>query len=79
MAEFTVHRVYDVGDVVQIDPDRLPLFGGCFAIIEEVRSWGVIGYVPMPDKEPGTIAPIRLDWADCRKIGAAKWAIEDDT
>ncbi len=78
MTEFSVYRVYEVGDVVQIDPERQPGFGGCLAIIEEVRDWGVVAYVPVPDKEPGTIAPIRLEWADCSHVGKAKWTTDEE-
>ena len=67
-------REVAVGDVVQIDPDKHPKFAACFAIVEEIRSWGVIAYVPVPDQQPGTIAPIRLAWDECVAIGHAVWA-----
>ena len=65
-----------VNDVVQINPELHPKFAACFAIVEEVRNWGVVAYVPIPDKEPGTIAPIRLEWKDCAPIGVAVWTEE---
>ena len=66
-------REIQIGDVVQIDPRLHPKFAACFAIVEEVRNWGVIAYVPIPDKEAGTIAPVRLEWKDCAPIGVAVW------
>ncbi len=40
------------GDVVQIDPDTDPIFGGCFAVIWEKTKVGAIGYVEIPGKRP---------------------------
>jgi len=71
-------REVSVGDVVQINPEAHPKFAACFAIVEEVRAWGVIAYVPVPDKQPGTIAPIRLEWKDCAPIGHAIWVQPPD-
>lgn len=78
MATFETFSTVNVADVVQIDPEKLPLFGGCFAIVEEVRAWGVVAYVPVPDKQPGTIAPVRLEWTHFAPIGASKWGILEE-
>ena len=74
-------REVSVGDVVQINPEAHPKFAACFAIVEEVRVWGVVAYVPVPDKHPGTIAPIRLEWKACAPIGRVVWtqALDEET
>ncbi len=76
MNEFMIGQDAKVGDVVQIDPEIHPKFAACFAIVEEVKSWGVVAYVPVPDKQPGTIAPVRLEWKHCAPIGRAMWTEE---
>jgi hypothetical protein len=37
-----------VGDVVQIDPEHDPVFGGCFLIVSEPKAFGAQGYVHIP-------------------------------
>jgi hypothetical protein len=47
-------------DVVQADPATSD-WGPAFVIVEEVRSWGIIGYTPTP-KSGGRVAHVRLEW-----------------
>lgn len=61
------------GDVVQIDPAHGLMWGGCFLLVEEVKSWGVQGFVPMPeraDKPPGC-AHLRVPWKHMELVGTA--------
>lgn len=58
------------GAVVQIDPASDEVFGGCMVIVTEVRGWGVIGYMQMPEKER---AYIRLGFGDIESVGKARW------
>lgn len=39
-----------VGDIIQIDPEHDPAFGGCLMVVSEVKSWGVQCYIAIPDK-----------------------------
>lgn len=58
-----------VGDVLQIYPDHLVL-GGCFAVVTEVRDWGVLADVPLATDK---VAPVRLRPDEFRVIGGAHW------
>lgn len=59
------------GSVVQIDPGHDLTFGGCFMIIEEVKSWGFTGYVqPL---RPGALAYYRVPFEACSYVGEAQW------
>lgn len=35
------------GQIIQIDPDKHQQhgYGGCLLVVEEVRGWGVLGYI----------------------------------
>lgn len=59
-----------VGQVWQIDP-AVEMFGGCFLIVSEVKSWGVQGYVRVPG---GGDAFVRKAWDVLTYIGVAEWA-----
>lgn len=63
------------GDVIQIDPTRDKLFGSCFMMVTEVKSWGVVGYVEIPSKGR---AYYRCATEDFFHIGAAHWVPEDE-
>jgi hypothetical protein len=58
-----------VGDVIQIHPDQRAL-GGCFAVVTEVRGWGVIADVPV---SRAGVAPVRLQESEYIRIGKAEW------
>ena len=64
-----------VGDVFQIDP-AVEMFGGCFIIVSEVKSWGVQGYVRVPGEGD---AFVRKRWDVLQRIGIAVWARADET
>jgi hypothetical protein len=34
----------NIGDIVQLKPE-LKMFGACFLVVTEVKTWGVQGYV----------------------------------
>jgi hypothetical protein len=38
------------GDIVQLDPETSTnqAFGACVAIVDKVKPWGVVCYIPMP-------------------------------
>ncbi len=61
-----------VGDVVQIDPTCQTKFPACFAIVDEVRPWGVVAYVPIPGPNTGK-AYVRLESQEFHRIGLAMW------
>jgi hypothetical protein len=62
-----------VGDVVQIVPHHK--WGGCLAVVDDVRAWGVIAAVRLPhnDGSPAGDAYTRLAWADFQPVGKAVW------
>lgn len=72
------------GDIVQIGPTYRPAnFCYCFLVVEEVRSWGVKGYVagPHPHKI-GKVTqcaryPVRVTWEQIHWVGKAHWFSED--
>lgn len=68
--------VIAVGDVIQISPTwpGHPALGGLFALVEEIRGWGVIAFV---DAGEGKRAYVRCQTADYVRIGRAEWLPED--
>lgn len=66
----------DVGDVVQISPDKDSVFGGCFLLVTEVKSWGVQGFVQIPNKGE---AYYRASHDRVERIGKAVWVPKEST
>jgi len=66
-----------VGDVVQINPDKDEVFGGCFMVVEEVKVWGFQGYCDMPSKDRG-VFHYRVNREDCSRVGPAFWTLTED-
>lgn len=54
-------------DVVQLVLEHK--WAGCFAIVSEVRPWGVVAYIPIPLTEGTGNAPVRLAWSDFEPLG----------
>ena len=65
------------GDVVQIDPEHDEVFGGCFMIVTEPKSWGAQGYVPSLS-DGFSVAYYRCKREHLAKVGKAEWMIEED-
>ena len=72
-------RELQVGDVVQINPDKEDcFFGGCFMQVTEPKSFGAQGFILMPqsrDNPPGQ-AFFRCKFEDMEFIGKAAWVTE---
>ncbi len=67
-----------VGDVVQISPESLSAFRGCFMLVTEPKKWGAQGFVCMPkarDEWPGE-AYFRAEWSDMEYVGTAAFVPE---
>jgi len=55
-------------DVIQIKPPHR--WGGCFATVSIVRTWGVQAFVAIPNSvEPPGRAFIRLAWSEFEPLG----------
>jgi hypothetical protein len=66
MAGTNGHDIVQIGDIVLIKTTtETTLWGDCLLVVEEVRSWGVIGVVPGPGK---AIYPLRLAHGDIAAI-----------
>jgi hypothetical protein len=64
------------GDVVQLAPDCTnPALAACFMVVEEVRDWGVTGYIPSCN---GRIY-YREANGRFHRIGAAEWLVKDSS
>jgi hypothetical protein len=71
------------GDILQIDPSRDQVFGGCFMIVEKVLEEEVQGYIPIPkktrwemghfEKPSSLVCYLRKKWADVRLVGKSIW------
>lgn len=61
------------GDVIQINENHK--WQGCLAIVDEVKSWGIQAYVPIPI---GGNAFVRLMYGDFEVIGKATLVINDE-
>lgn len=58
------------GDIIQIAPPHK--WGGCLAVVDEVKSFGCQAYISIPhnDGTPPGQAYIRLNTEDFESIGA---------
>ena len=62
------------GDVVQIDPESDECFGGCYVYVQEVRDWGIVGYVRIPGAgEKGGNAYLRKKFSEFVLVGRSPW------
>lgn len=73
-----VNATVKKGDVVQLDPDlvRNKALAACFMVVEEVKDWGVQGYVRVPgetrDDFPRRIY-YRADHTEYERVGESIW------
>jgi hypothetical protein len=65
-----------IGDVIQIDPEHDPVFGGCFGIVEEVKPWGC-SLVACPAPGAEGIAYYRVAHGKYAVIGRTEWITSD--
>lgn len=69
-------RPLQPGDVIQLDPERGP-WGALFAIVDEVKPWGVTCYwlhATERGKAPA-VCPYRAETGSFVRIGAAEWTV----
>ncbi len=66
-----------VGSLIQIDPESDRRFGGCCLVVTEVKAWGVIGYVNVPEVPRATQAWYRLKWEHATLIGTTEWVVKE--
>jgi hypothetical protein len=59
-----------IGDVVQIDPAHDEMFGAALMVVEEIKSWGLQGYVNVPGQG---LAYYRVPNGKFVRIGKAVW------
>lgn len=64
------------GDVVQIDPDYDEVFGGCFMVVTEPKSWGAMGYFSAPGEKG--LAYYRCPHSAMELVGHAVWVNQRD-
>jgi hypothetical protein len=57
-------------DIVQVNPG-LEGWGGCFVIVTEVKTWGIVGFVKIPYQGE---AYIRVNNGDFEVVGEAAFA-----
>lgn len=65
------------GDVVQVDPGHDQWFGGCLLVVEEIKPWGVQGYVSVPSPGGPGRAYYRCPNGQFAFVGRAVWFPED--
>jgi hypothetical protein len=65
------------GDIVQINPDEKS-FGGCLVIVDEVKAWGVLGYVPYGRAQCSNVFYCQHLNGTFELVGKAKWALNDE-
>ena len=73
-------RQLEVGDVVQVDPEKQGAFGGCLLVVTEPKSFGAQGYILSPYNFDAVrcdgIAYLRVNFADIEYVGKIQWAIK---
>lgn len=62
-----------VGDVVQVDPEHDPIFGSCLLIVTELKAWGVMGTVRVPQPGGAADAWYRIPFGKFARVGQAAW------
>jgi hypothetical protein len=72
----------EINDVIQLNPEtcRNQMFAGCFIVVIEIASWGVVGYVQAlgQDGKPGGQAYYRAKWEELgTSIGTAEWVVAE--
>lgn len=71
-------KTISVGDVVQITENYDRGFVGAFLLVEEVRRWGVIGFIAhVKDRLTQGQVHLRLKYDCVERIGKAKIVPED--
>jgi len=62
-------------DVVQLNPEVVgnKIFGECFMIVTEPKSWGAQGYVQIPGRGQ---AYYRAKWEEMEIVGRSVWMVE---
>ncbi len=63
-----------VNDVVQINPESDPKWGGCFLVVTEVKSWGIQGWLRIP-MQSGS-AHYRAPYEHIARVGVAEWVLK---
>ncbi len=62
------------GCVVQINPEAdNDMFGACLLVVDEVRDWGVQGYVAVPSSKGPRNTWMRPKFEDIEYVGQAVW------
>ncbi len=62
------------GSVVQLNEHAGdPCYVGCLLIVDEIKPWGVQGFIPTPDRrgEPAASVWLRPKWDAIELIGTA--------
>lgn len=63
-----------VGSIVQIDPAYDPAFGACLLTVTEMKSFGVMGFVRVPERPEAVEAYYRVAFEHIAYIGESEWA-----
>jgi hypothetical protein len=69
-------RELTIGDVVQICPEHDDVFGGCFLVISEPKTWGAQGYCAAPGQKG--LAYYRCKFENMEFVGHAVWVNSSD-
>lgn len=54
-------------NLIQITPPHR--WGGCYATVTEVKSWGVVAFITVPHPEGTGNAFLRLSWDEFEPMG----------
>ena len=68
-------QTWEVGDVLQIDPEHDKVFGAAFLVVTEPKAWGAQGYVIIPGEDG--LAYYRVKFSTAKKVGKAEWIISE--
>ncbi len=66
------------GDIVQ-NADKNHHWYPCLIIVDEVKSWGILGYLPFPNDNTGNVknAFIRLEFKTFEKVSKSNILLDD--
>ena len=71
------NRELKKGDIVQLNPD-MDMFGGCFMVVTEPKSFGAMGYVTDTNSKEKGHAYLRTEFKEMEFVGRAEWVLNDE-
>lgn len=70
--------VWNVGDIIQIDPESDLVFAACLMVVTEPKPWGAQGLFLVPDAPSPKTAYYRVKFENGVRVGRVSWFPADE-